>query len=501
MSNSVHKYLKQHGPSLSSEISEFLCKELKISPQTARQRVSRAGKDVLRLELSFPRRAKFLFLKEQAGTGLYWLRLEEALLASNSAYGLAITALTERDGIMPKQYFEIACGAPIKQQKHLAASAVLNRLIGTKLVKEIHVEGIGDCIYLGLHTNHVSSLIPAMKARLFTEELILRGIQSWMRKLGFISYNQAAVRNPQQNPTVSTTAWDLAGPSYLSPLVSFPVDASKPNPGFVVCDVLLNREVSETGVRPYLQKLNALKSLKKVGKQLCFFVAHSFSEPAFNKLKSQGISPATTAAIFDNETAKGLKDLTYTLSEVATQALSPEKIDIIFNTLGKIEGAASRLRGALFEYIIAETMRGQGIQTVELNRLCQTSEGIKEADVICSNLQEVIFIEGKGYGLNNPVSKEEINYWLTKQIPIFRSYALLHPDWKERKMTFEFWTTSKFTEEAVEILNTAQQNTKKYQIIYRDCKEVSTIIKESGNKALVKTFNEHYLKSPLIVIA
>ncbi|WP_188731857.1 hypothetical protein [Pseudoalteromonas gelatinilytica] len=497
MNNLVHKYLKKHGPALSSEITEYLVNTLKLTPDAARQRVSRAGEDISRLDLSFPRRAKFLFLKEQAGSNLYWVRLELALLSTNSAYGFAITALSERGGIMPRQHFEIACGAPIKQKKHLAAEVVLNKLKSANLLKEIHVEGIGPCIYLGLHVNHIETLIPAMKARLFTEELVLRGIKSWMRKLGFISYNQVSVRSLEKNPTVSTTAWDLAGPSYLSPLVTFPNNSSKPNPGFVVCDILLNHEVSETGIAPYLQKLNALRCLKNVGKQLCFFFAHSFSDSAFKKLKSQGISPATISAIFDNETARGLRELTDILSEVAIRSIEPEKIDIIFNSLGKIEGAASRLRGALFEYIIAETMRAEYSHPVELNRLCQTPKGIKEADVICSNHQEVRFIEGKGYGFNKRVSGDDVKYWLSEQIPIFRAFALVHPDWRDRDLVFEFWTSSMFDDEAITKLNKAQQNTKQYKIVYRDYRDVSRKIRDSKNKALIKTFGDHFVNHPL----
>jgi hypothetical protein len=58
MNNLVHKYLKKHGPALSSEITEYLVNTLKLTPDAARQRVSRAGEDISRLDLSFPRRAK-----------------------------------------------------------------------------------------------------------------------------------------------------------------------------------------------------------------------------------------------------------------------------------------------------------------------------------------------------------------------------------------------------------------------------------------------------------
>jgi hypothetical protein len=497
MSNLVHQFLKQNGPSLSSEITADLVKTRGLSPEAARQRVSRTGKDVLRLDLSFPKRAKFLFLKDQAGSGHYWERLEQALLSSKSAYGFAITALSAREGIIPKSHFEIVSGSPIKQKKHLSADVVLNKLLSANLLKEIHVEGIGPCVYLGLHINHIDSLIPAMKARIFAEELILIGLKNWMRKLGFISYNKVAIRNSDGNPTVSTTAWDLAGPSYLSPLISFKGNDMRPNPGFVVCDILLNDEVTELGISPFLQKLGALRSLKNVGKQLCFFVAHSFSEKAFNKLKSIGISPATTSAIFDTETARGMKALVELLSQIVSQPVSPEKIDVIFSTLGKIEGAAHRLRGALFEYIVADAMRCDFGQSVELNRVCQTFNGSKEADVICFNNKKVTFIEAKGYNFNKKVTLEEIDYWLQQQVPIFRAFSLAHTDWKSKKMTFEFWTTGTFEPDAFARLEQAKESIKKYHIDFKDFKGVTEKVKLTESKTLIKTFSDHFLNHPM----
>ncbi|CAK1823898.1 conserved hypothetical protein [Vibrio crassostreae] len=499
MLNSVDKFLKKNGPSLSSEVTEFLIQKENISSAAARQRVSRSGGNVLRLDLSFPRRAKFLFLTEQAGTEIYWSRLEEALLKSKSAYGFAISALRARDGIMPSFHFEIACGSPVQQKKHLSANMVLQRLIRTNLLKETYVEGVGQCVYLGIHSNHFETLIPRLKARLLAEELILRGLYGWLRKLGFASYNQLKARAEGKNPIVSTTAWDLAGPSYLSPLVSFNNDSNSPNPGFVICDILLGHEVSEKDIQPFIQKLNALRSLRKVGKQLCFFVADSFSESAFKQLKAMGISPATTSVIFDNDIGKGLNELISLLSKVATDAISPEKVDTIFKTLGKVEGASNRLRGTLFEYMIAETMRSLNGSDVTLNRLCKTMNGVKEADVISVNHRDIRFIEGKGYNRNKRVTLEEVEYWLTQQIPVFRAFCLAHPDdWSRRNLTFEFWTTGEFTPEALERLTTAQQLTKKYSIEFLDAQKVTDVIKQTKATSLIKTFGDHFVHEPMI---
>jgi len=58
----------------------------------------------------------------------------------------------------------------------------------------------------------------------------------------------------------------------------------------------------------------------------------------------------------------------------------------------------------------------------------------------------------------------------------------VHPDWRDRDLVFEFWTSSMFDDEAI------TQNTKQYKIVYRDYRDVSRKIRDSKNKALIKTF-------------
>ncbi len=500
MANLVEQYLKNHGPSLSSEITESLVKYHNLSAVAARQRVSRGSKEIYRLDLSFPRRAKFLYLKQQSGSELSWTRLELALLNSHSAYGYAISALRARGGVIPKSHFEIVCGSPIKQKKHLSASVVLNQMIRLKLLYEVYVEDIGTCVYLGLHINHLDSLIPAMKARLFVEELTLRGIYSWMRKLGFASYTQIKARTPEENPRVSTTAWDLAGPSYLSPLVSFKSGSTNPTPGFVVCDILLTQVVTEKDIDPFIKKLSSLRSLRNVGKQLSFFVANSYDQNAFKKLKALGVSPATTATIFDNEIGRGMTLLIELLAQVVSSSVPMESIDQIFKSVGKIDGASNRLRGALFEFVIADAMRLSYGNHVQLNKECKTDKGKKEADVISITSQQIRFIEGKGYNLNKRVTLDEVKYWLDEQVPVFRAYALAHPDWQDAELVFEFWTTSSFEPDALNRLEKSKEITKKYQIEFKDHRGVTEHIAKTKSKSLISTYKEHFVNAPVVVL-
>ncbi|MCZ4339861.1 hypothetical protein [Shewanella colwelliana] len=506
---SVENYLRKNGPSLSSDITESLVNNHGVLAATARKRVSRGGSEVLKLDLSFPRNAKFLFLREQSGSNEYWSNLVDALLKSNSAYGYAILSLQARNGVMPLSHFEIVCGSPIKQKKHLAASVVLERLISVNLVKTIEVTKLGKCIYLSVHSNRIESLLPGLKARLLAESILLRGFESWLKKNNFVSYNQVKTRDFVPNPTVSTTAWDLCGPSYLSPLVTFSSVGTQPKPGFVTCDVLINDKVYDSALAPYLKKVNSLRSLKNVGRTLHFFIAKSYDSDAFSHLKAEGISPATIQSIFGREVSDGISEVLSIFTDlIPNSGLDLSSLDKIFNILGKVEGAASRIRGAFFEYLIADIVKSSvSCHSVDMNRICKSAKldiaGKRqeaEADVICvTNDNQVIFIEGKGYSPKAEISREIVNDWLVRQVPIFFDYCRNHPDWNNKKFVFKFWTSSTFSEEAIALLKEMKSSIspKKYSLDYLNGSDIDTLIKSTSNTQLLKIYREHFSKHPL----
>lgn len=72
MSDLVKDFLQNHGPCLSSELADYLVQTLKISPDAARKRVSRLADNVRRLGyVTFPRRARFMYLEQQFGSPVY----------------------------------------------------------------------------------------------------------------------------------------------------------------------------------------------------------------------------------------------------------------------------------------------------------------------------------------------------------------------------------------------------------------------------------------------
>lgn len=238
MTDVLEQILRNHGPSLSSEVSRILIEEHGMTPAAARQRVRRRPDTIRSLAyLKFPHNARFLYLREEYGAPRFWGKLIAALNEASPAYARALASLWERNKVMPKRHFIIACGAPLAQKRQMSSTAILDRLVQAKLLEELDVPGIGLCVAVAKGAAHLEEPIVAMEARLITEDIVLKAVKTWARNLGLGSYGLFALRDGADMPKVGTFAWDLTAPSYLGPLVDWV--GGKPKQGFIVCDILL----------------------------------------------------------------------------------------------------------------------------------------------------------------------------------------------------------------------------------------------------------------------
>jgi len=130
----LNHLLIKYGPMTTSRASQLLVKQ-GLSGDAARQRVSRKPPDVETLRgLTFPKRARFIYLNHQFGTDQYWDALMAAIQETNPAYAAALAALRARRGIIPSKHFDIISGSPLRQKhqlarpyRHIAAGATKRR--------------------------------------------------------------------------------------------------------------------------------------------------------------------------------------------------------------------------------------------------------------------------------------------------------------------------------------------------------------------------------------
>ncbi|HBV77995.1 MAG TPA: hypothetical protein DEB62_16725 [Vibrio sp.] len=495
--------LKKTGPCLSSDLVQELVEKHHLSHDAARKRVSRTGKDIYRLEgLPLPRNMKFVYLRKDYRSPFFWTALYKAFKDTNSAYWHAIAALKERGGVMLYDHFLISCGAPLRQKKHTPPEKILERLEMHEILSVREIDGFGRCVLLTQYEQELQFILPDIRARFIAEKILMGAISQWAKNLGLVSYNIFTDRDAEELPSVSTTLWDMAGPSYISPLVNMGKDeTSKVKPGFFACDILLNKRLSEDGIQPFLRKCRTLRGLPNVGRCMQMFVANEYHKEAFRLAKEAGVLPATVETLFGHDVAKGLTSLLRTLESAAhAVTIEPERFNELFDQLGKIEGAVGNLRGVLFEYFSASVVeKAYRTSCVRLNELCKTLDGSSaESDIIAElNTGQILFIECKGHQPNGTVSHDEVKRWLQVRVPTLRKYALEHPDWKKKELCFALWTSGGFSEDSLELLSQAKENTSKYKLDYCDAEAVLKIVKSCNDKEMLKTYFKCFLDYPL----
>lgn len=499
MSDLVANVLKSIGPCVSTDLVAALVKDCGLTPVNARQKVSRSTSIKKLAHLPFPRNSRFVYLQAEYASPEFWSALTRALLEHTMSYGGGLAALIARGGVMPLAHFTIACGAPLAQKRHLSPTSILERLKAANLIQTFDVPGIGECVELS-HTTPASSFdIAEMRARMRTEEVLLCAVRDWARSLGLVSYNTVALRDEgTEQPRVGTFNWDLTAPSYLGALTQW--DGGKVKPGFLVCDVLLGVNVSVQGLQPFINKCKTIRTLTKVGRCFQVFVADGYSKEAYALAKSEGVVPATTATLFGNDVAKALRELTDVLSESFPRDKTLEKVDAVFKRLSHIEGAANNLRGALFEYLVAEAVRlGSAHSDIQLNELLRDADGrTAEVDVLVVHRdQSIRFIECKGYKPGGTVPDDMVERWLNDRVPLIRKIAGADPHWRKCRLEFEFWTTGRLTPAAAAAVHAEAEKTKKFGLSLVDRDELERRVAATNNAALKRTLNEHFIGHPL----
>ena len=498
---SIESILESEGPCLSSRIAALL-KQTGLSAAAARQRIARTKDPVRRLSgLPFPHGAQFLYHKDTSNSPRYWEALCRNIGEASPAYSAAIAALKARGGIVPMVYWDIISGSPIRQKRQMSSEVVLERLLAVDLVEVIDVSGIGRCIMLAADKYFGAPSREVFKARLTVEKILLRAVRDWARKVGAVSYNKVALRDDGNGlPQVGTFAWDLAGPSYLLPMVRWG-GSGKPKPGFLVCDAISGQRVDAAAVLAFARKCELTANMKRMRPLLPIFITDGFSLEAFNAGRSRGLIVTTPDILFGSDVATGLATLLQTLTKTADIARTrPEVIGELFDKLGKIEGAAANLRGALFEVLVGHcTVKiDHGLIDIGKKIFDENTDECAEIDVFrVKEHQEVWSYECKAHQPGEIIGGEQVDKWLHERVPLIHRVLRCKERFQECTFHFEFWTCGSFSDESLEMLQGAAACTRKYKLGWRDGKDVRTYAARVRPKGIAEMLDQHFFAHPI----
>jgi len=495
--NKIVRLLQEYGPSLSSDIAAILRKEGK-SPEAARQIVSRYPEEVRVLHgLPFPKRARFMYLEKQFPTERYWKALITAVDKANPTYSAAIAGVRSRGGCIRLKDFDTVAGSPVKQKGQISGSIVLERLCSVDLLHKAEINGLGECVLLEAKSIDSASL-GRLRARLLTENVLLDAIRSWTGKMNMASPRVTRIRDDNPAPQFATCRFDLCGPCYLKPVRRF--SDQKLIPGFIVADVVAGAQLDKASVAAFLRKCELLSHLRKIPQFLPMLIADGFTPEALRECRSAGIITTRPDTLFGQDVARALGDLLQTLSNAAAvAAANPDRIEDLFRRLSAIEGSAGNLRGALFELIVGHMVRSIESGSIDIGVLVRSPKDgrFAEIDVRLVKERQVLIYECKGYQPSSIVQKEEIEEWLTDRIPVIRSAHHAEDRFSDSSFRFEFWTCGSFHSDAVQMLQKAKADTKKYQIEWKDGPSVRKYADQIKASGIRKMLDDHYFKHPL----
>jgi len=445
----------------------------------------------------FPKGVHFIYHESDYNGDRYWNALAQAVSVSSPAYGPALAALQARGGVVPLAHFSIISGSPLRQSGQIASDSVLQRLEAVKLVRRIEIEGVGPCVAVDANGRLGRPEFQRLHARLIAEKILLLAVRDWARRLGVASYDKIATREDDPLPRYGTFNWDLCGPSYIAPFVRHQRSGDRPKPGFLVCDALAGHSVNERALGAFVRKCKLSSGMRNLPPFLPVFIADGFTREAIRLGRSHGLIIATPHALFGRDVAVGLATLLETLTKAAAIAVAkPEVITELFDRLGQIEGAASNLRGVLFELLVGHATYAVDGGSIEIGVFVIDSDGFKaEIDVLRTKSHETWVYECKGYGPDHLVGIEDVKRWLEDRVPgIYRNLRHRYPN---AEFYFEFWTTGNFTTEASAYLENAKARLRRYSIGYKAGTEVRKHVAKVHSASLIKTLDEHYFNHPI----
>ena len=495
----IEKALNNVGPARTGRLVDVLSQSLNISPEAARQRLSRARTPIERYPGHLlPKREAFFYLRSQRNTERYWDNLLRDLRERGSIYACAIDGLDARGGIVPVDELAVVSGAPIALKKQVPAEGVARKLVDLGVMRKEQIGSLGRCFVANSGAVSPPLGINQIRARRVAEGVMLDGLREWARKNGIGSYNKIAIRGESQPLMVGQFKWDLTGPSYLFPLRR--VRRSAIQPGFIVADVFAEGQLDVPHIQYFIRKAQLYHKTSNSGVLFPILMATSFTGDALTKGHKAGLMLTTPATLFGRRIAEALADLVSTLKNAAAiAAVDGERLYKLLNRLSEIEGRAGNMRGILFELIAAHLAKrhiGGSIDFGILHTHRRTGK-MADLDVVCvTNQNTVHVIECKGKSPGGTVSLGEVTRWLRK-LPIMQDYVASREHLRERDQTYEFWTTGRFNLDALEKLEFEQKNRTKRKIAWEDGKAVRKIAAKLRLKPIGKALDEHFVKHPL----
>lgn len=470
--------LKQKGPLMSSELASLLVSQFGIIKNTASQTITR-DKTIIKFKGFYSSSQSFCFLDEHKEQIDFYDKLLSSLFTNGKKYWYCLNALKMCGGIISQKYLECYTNYPIIPLKsHLPFKEVLQKFVEQDILIFSGDRYLLSPKYNKSFTNYAHyTTIEAIK------EAVLENFNSLAKNIGLISFNTG-----EFFPEYGKFRFGFKGVSYVAGLM----DGAKN--GYVVADILIGHPIYEDDVKFFVDKLNTIKQFEKSSRLMPFLIVDDLDPEALNLLKSKGVVVGFIKELFGEKYANTLIELVAILNNAgASLKKTPEKyLDLINELKTYNKGLANNIKGTLFEFVVGH-IHSVKCQSLDLGREIVDANGKHETDVVSVYSDKIVISECKA--TKSKIDLKTIEKWDTIKITAFYNWVKGIELYKEKDIVFEYWSTSGFTDEALERLLHLKTTSKRFKVDYYsgdDLKEKTILMK---NKKLKEVVDNFFLKT------
>lgn len=223
---------------------------------------------------------------------------------------------------------------------------------------------------------------------------------------------------------------------------------------------------------------------------LPFLLTDYLEQETLKLLKEKGIVIGFIDTMFGQGYTELIKSLINSITNAgAILKKNPEAYLELIDSINKlVVGKTNNLKGDLFELAVGY-YHGQKCKMLDIGKIVNFKGKQREIDVLAVYANKVVIAECKGY--KNSIDKEEIEKWITKKIPLIRSWLLSSKFYSNKEIIFEHWSTGGYSKEAYEYIN--EINVKRYKLEFICLKKMIDKSKEIKSTKFKRILREYYM--------
>ena len=473
----IETILEKYGPLMSSELSKKLEIFESIPNNTASQKVSRS-KEIEKIKGFYTSNQSFCYLKEHENNGIFYEKFIDSLFENGRKYWYSVNALKLHGGILSRRFLECYTNYPvIPLKKHLPFNKVMQKFVEQGiLVYNSDDYSLAPKFSLSRNSTVAYKTIEQIK------EDILYSFDSLVKNIGLISYNTG-----EFFAEYGKFCWAFKGVSRVTGLM----DNWKN--GFLLADILIGTSIYEKDVQFFVEKIKNIQSFKNAPRIMPFLIVDDLDKKALIYLKSHGVVIGFIGELFGQKYAETIKELVVILNNAgASLKKTPEKyLDLIEQLKKYNKGLVNNIRGALFEYMVGH-MHSVHCQSIDLGREIIESNARHEMDILAIYSEKIVIAECKA--IKSKIDIDVIDKWIDKKIPAFKVWFEKQDTYKKKQLEFEFWSTSGFTDRAMDRLKKYSESVHKFKVFYFQANEMREKARLMDNKKLKEALDNFFLK-------